>query len=68
MSRTHYDVLGVVPTAPDSVIKAAYRARIRETHPDAGGNQQDAQALNDAWSVLQDAGSRARYDRSQVGS
>lgn len=55
-----YEVLGVSRTAPDSVIKAAFRARIRETHPDAGGDPADAQQVNDAYAVLSDPARRAK--------
>jgi len=59
-----YEVLGVSRTAPDSVIKAAYRARIRETHPDAGGDPAEAHAVNDAYDLLTNPDRRAEYDRA----
>jgi hypothetical protein len=55
-----YEVLGVARSAPDSVIKAAYRARIRETHPDSGGDPGDAQAVNEAFAILSDPDRRAK--------
>lgn len=55
-----YEVLGVSRTAPDSVIKAAFRARIRETHPDAGGDPALAQQVNDAYATLSDPARRAQ--------
>ena len=55
-----YEVLGVSRTAPDSVIKAAFRARIRETHPDAGGDPALAQQVNDAYATLSDPDRRAQ--------
>lgn len=55
-----YEVLGVSRTAPDSVIKAAFRARIRETHPDAGGDPADAQRVNDAYTTLSNPTLRAQ--------
>ena len=64
-ARDPFEVLGVSRTAPDSVIKAAYRARIRETHPDAGGDPAEAQAVNDAYELLTDPDRRAGYLRSQ---
>lgn len=36
-----YDVLGVSETAPESVIKAAARARKGEAHPDSGGDREE---------------------------
>jgi hypothetical protein len=70
---THYDVLGVSPKASAEQIKRAYYRRARAYHPDAhvGSSaaivdeaQQAMAALNAAWTVLQDDGSRARYDSS----
>lgn len=63
-----YEVLGVSVTAPQSVIRAAYKARIRETHPDSGGNPADAQRVNDAYTVLNDPVRRAAYDRERQPS
>lgn len=61
----HYETLGVSRTAPDEVIRAAYKARIRQAQPDAGGDAVDAQRVNDAFSVLSDPVSRASYDRER---
>lgn len=63
MDDDPYEVLGVSRTAPDSVIKAAYKARIRETHPDNGGDPAAAQAVNDAYAALTDPDRRARLDQ-----
>jgi curved DNA-binding protein CbpA len=60
--RTHYEVLGVSPQATDKEIKAAYRKRARETHPDFGGSVEAASAVNEAADVLLDAQKRAGYD------
>lgn len=64
MSRkqTHYEVLGVSPQATDKEIKAAYRKRARETHPDFGGSVEAASAVNEAADVLLDPQKRAGYD------
>jgi len=43
-----YDVLGVTPDAPDSVVKAAADERIKETHPDNGGDSQEFQRVHEA--------------------
>ncbi|MCK4712032.1 MAG: TerB family tellurite resistance protein, partial [Marinosulfonomonas sp.] len=59
-----YDVLGVEPDAPFDEIRAAYRALVRETHPDrmvARGVPQEAiklaerrlMMINNAWEDIQ---------------
>ena len=61
---THYEVLGVPPTASAAEIKQAYRLEARRVHPDVGGSGDAAmQALNQAWAILGDPASRRDYDR-----
>jgi len=59
-----YRVLGVSPAATVAEIKAAYRALVKQHHPDAGGDNSTILALNAAWEVLGDAERRRRYDHS----
>lgn len=68
---SHYEVLGVDEEASAEQVKRAYYRRARRLHPDAhagSGSAVVAEAaramaeLNEAWTVLRDAGSRARYD------
>jgi curved DNA-binding protein CbpA len=60
---THYDVLGVAPTAPTSELRRAYVALARQHHPDRdGGDAEAMRAINDAWATLRDPGRRASYD------
>jgi curved DNA-binding protein CbpA len=58
----HYAVLGVARDATHEDIKAAYRRKSREHHPDKGGDAAAMQAVNRAWEVLGDPERRARYD------
>ena len=58
-----YRVLGVLPQASDAEIKAAYRALVKQHHPDAGGDATTILALNAAWEVLGDPERRAAFDR-----
>jgi hypothetical protein len=62
----YYARLGVRPDAEPSAIAAAYRAKARVLHPDVPGTG-DAGAfilLHEAYEVLGDEFSRARYDRA----
>jgi curved DNA-binding protein CbpA len=61
---THYDVLGVAPTADEAQLREAYVALARRHHPDVeGGDAERMRAINDAWATLGDRGRRAVYDR-----
>ena len=67
---THYDVLGVPPSASAADVRDAYRRLAREHHPDramASGSAAGAvsmPAINEAYRVLNDPGRRAVYDAS----
>ncbi|WP_296203226.1 J domain-containing protein [uncultured Hyphomicrobium sp.] len=45
---SHWDILGVPPTATVEQIEAAYRAVAREAHPDAGGSHARMSEINAA--------------------
>jgi DnaJ domain len=66
-SPSHYQVLGVPPSATPAEVRAAYRAAARNHHPDAGGDPGRMRALNVAWAVLGDPVRRAAYDRALAG-
>lgn len=61
-----YRVLGVARTATAAELKAAYRQRAREVHPDRRpGDEQAAEEmklLNLAYAILSDPDKRALYD------
>jgi len=57
-------VLGVSPAATAAEIKAAYRALVKQHHPDAGGDDRTILALNAAWEVLRDVDRRRRHDQA----
>lgn len=60
---THYERLGVSPTATADELRAAYRALARRLHPDVGGGDAERMAaVNEAWAVLSDPRRRAGYD------
>lgn len=64
---TLYDRLGVTPNAAESEVKAAYRHRARELHPDLRTvadreAELEMAAINAAWHALSDPVRRAAYD------
>ncbi len=63
--RNYYRLLQVQPDAPLEIIRASYRALMRELkqHPDLGGSASVASLLNEAYAVLSDPKRRALYDR-----
>lgn len=66
MAETYYQRLGVSPDASVEEIERAYRARLKETHPDVSNDPDAAEAtrgLIEARRVLTDADERAEYDR-----
>ncbi|WP_308491998.1 DnaJ domain-containing protein [Microbacterium terrisoli] len=63
LSASAYDVLGVDPTADDEVLRKAYRLRLRQTHPDTGGEAAVFIQVQQAWTLVGTADARAAYDR-----
>lgn len=67
---SHYDNLGVTPTADQGEIRSAYLRLARRHHPDAHSSSASTsedgrmRELNTAWTVLGDAERRRQYDRS----
>lgn len=68
--RSHYEVLGVAPTATAAEIRTAYLALARRHHPDRHTGEERVRAerrmqrINAAWTVLGDAARRRDYDRT----
>ena len=64
-----YDVLGVKKTATPEEIKAAFRAKALQYHPDRNPNNPEAETkfkeVNSAYEVLGDQQQRLRYDQQQ---
>jgi curved DNA-binding protein CbpA len=69
MTTDHYEVLGVAPNAGHTEIRAAYRARMRQHHPDLRpgdpGAEEMARRVTAAWTVLGRPSARAAYDRTR---
>lgn len=70
----YYDLLGLQTDASSSEIRAAYRKKAREVHPDKVDKSMREAAekkfreISAAYQTLSDADKRARYDNSGVGS
>jgi len=65
MTRTYYEILGVDEDASQDDIEAAYRERVKETHPDLNDEADAADRFREvvrAERVLGDATERAQYD------
>ncbi|RLK46666.1 DnaJ domain-containing protein [Microbacterium telephonicum] len=63
LSASAYDVLGVAPDVDDESLRKAYRLRLRQTHPDTGGDAALFVQVQRAWELVGDPDDRARYDR-----
>ncbi|WP_132833904.1 DnaJ domain-containing protein [Sphingomonas sp. PP-CC-3G-468] len=69
LSPDYYSVLGVPSSASRDTIHAAWKALLRQYHPDTNhGVDVSARAkeINEAYSVLGKKEARAAYDRSQI--
>ena len=63
LSASAYEVLGVEASADEESLRKAYRLRLRQTHPDTGGDAAVFVQVQRAWELVGDPGSRAAYDR-----
>src|SRR3954462_3765533 len=61
---THYEVLGIEPTASAEQIQTAFRMRAKQVHPDLHDNGEHAQmaTVNIAHEILSDPEKRKAYD------
>lgn len=68
--KDYYAVLGILPSAEDIVIRAAYKALVQRYHPDRFvGSPEEAYrrtaALNEAYAILSDSAQKAAYDAAR---
>jgi curved DNA-binding protein CbpA len=66
-----YTILGIGPDATAGQVTRAFRARVRQLHPDTSHDTEtagsaDLDALLTAWHVLHDPARRAAYDRTRT--
>lgn len=65
MAKSYYAILGLSSNANTDEIRAAYRRLAKEFHPDRYPGGSDVfQQIQEAYSVLSDAGERREYDRN----
>lgn len=64
--KTHYDTLGVQPTATQSEIRLAYLKACKKMHPDLNPNDPKSHEkfvlISTAYDILSDKSKRSRYD------
>ena len=65
LSASAYEVLGVAASAPDDELRRAYRLRLRQTHPDTGGDAALFIRVQRAWEHVGTPAERAAYDRGR---
>jgi len=63
LSASAYEVLGVAPDVAGDELRRAYRLRLRQTHPDTGGDAAQFVQVQRAWELVGSAEARAAYDR-----
>ena len=59
----HYSVLGIPQGSSCEAIKTAWRQKVKQHHPDAGGDGDFIVKVNNAWETLKDPAKRSEYDR-----
>jgi Flp pilus assembly protein TadB len=66
--KDYYKVLQVDPAADPDIIAVAYKRLARKYHPDTNPSPEATrrmQAINTAYQILRDPGTRAQYDRER---
>lgn len=63
LSASAYEILGVAAEATHEELRRAYRIRLRETHPDTGGEAAVFILVQRAWELVGTPEARSAYDR-----
>lgn len=66
MSLSAYQVLRVESDVDDEGLRRAYRVRLRETHPDTGGDAALFVQVQRAWELVGTPEARSAYDRGRT--
>lgn len=61
----YYNTLGVGKSASPEEIKKAYRQKVKEHHPDKGGDAEYFKRINEAYDTLKDPVKKQEYDNPQ---
>ncbi len=59
----YYDALGLGEDCTEAQVKAAFRKKAKDAHPDRGGDPDAFKRLNEAHEVLSDPEKRSEYER-----
>ena len=62
--KSLYEILGVSPEASMAELRAAYRAKVKEVHPDTGGTNEAFSEVVLAYEILSDDHRRKQYDET----
>lgn len=65
LAASAYEVLGVDPRAGEEELRRAFRRRLRQAHPDAGGDAAVFVRVQHAWEQVGTPAARAAYDRGR---
>lgn len=59
-----YAMVGESPNISQAALRKSARNKARYMHPDRGGNQDEFQRFNNAYTILKDPDTRREYDRA----
>lgn len=62
LAPSPYQVLGVAEDASEAALRRAYRSKLRQTHPDTGGDAAEFRRVQQAWEQVGTPEARAAYD------
>lgn len=61
-----YAIIGVDANVSQATLNSIARHKVRQIHPDKGGNVDEFQRFNHAYSILKDSVIRREYDRARA--